>query len=167
MKLFRRILVPHDFSEHADRALAVAAQLAREHRGRLLVLHVLTPYQPVGFSGEPVIFPSNLTERLLEQLKARVARAVRGRGAPRVECRVVLGDPFHRIVAAARAADSIVMATAGRTGLSHALIGSVAEKVVRHATVPVLAIRPMHRAKSRAASSRPVATARRRIASSA
>ena len=48
--------------------------------------------------------------------------------------------PFQRIIAAARDADSI--ATAGRTGLSHLLIGSVAEKVVRHAPVPVLTIHP-------------------------
>src|SRR5215510_13023029 len=47
MNLFRRILVPHDFSEHASRALAVAAELAREHHGRLLVLYVITPFQPL------------------------------------------------------------------------------------------------------------------------
>jgi nucleotide-binding universal stress UspA family protein len=142
MKLFRRILVPHDFSEHADRALAVAADLARQHRGHLLVLHVITPFQPIGFRGEPIVLPSDLPKRLLAELKGRVARTVRGRSAPEVTCRVEIGDPYHRIVAAASGADMIVMATLGRTGFARALIGSVAEKVVRHSPIPVLALRP-------------------------
>jgi nucleotide-binding universal stress UspA family protein len=151
MKLFRRILVPHDFSEHADRALAVAAALAREHGGRLLVLHVITPFQPIGFRGEPIVIPNDVPERLLAQLKTRVAQTVKGRSAPKVACKVEIGDPFHRIIAAASAADTIVMATLGRTGFARALIGSVAEKVVRHAPVPVLALRP---AQGRAAGRR-------------
>jgi nucleotide-binding universal stress UspA family protein len=91
------------------------------------------------------------------RLAALVARTVTGRGAPRVDCQVVIGDPFQRIVDAARRADLIVMATAGRTGLSHLLIGSVAEKVVRHSSVPVLTLRPAStraRAKRRAAGGR-------------
>ena len=52
-----------------------------------------------------------------------------------------IGDASPRIIDAARRADSIVMATSGRTGLAHFLIGSVAEKVVRHAAVPVLTMR--------------------------
>ena len=55
--------------------------------------------------------------------------------------RVDIGDASQRIVEAARRSDSIVMATSGRTGLAHFLIGSVAERVVRHATVPVLTLR--------------------------
>jgi nucleotide-binding universal stress UspA family protein len=53
-----------------------------------------------------------------------------------------MGNPLQCILAAARDVDSIVMATVGRTGLAHFLIGSVAEKVVRHSPVPVLTIRP-------------------------
>src|SRR5690242_21089890 len=48
MALFRRILVPHDFSTHADHALRVAADLARAERGRLVVLHVIPPLEVVG-----------------------------------------------------------------------------------------------------------------------
>jgi universal stress protein A len=153
MNLFRRILIPHDFSEHATRALTLAAELAREHRGRLLVLHVITPFHPVtGFpeQGMGWIPETDLMDGERRRLEALVARTVRGRNAPRVECKVVIGDPYHRITAAARNVDSIVMATAGRTGLSHLLIGSVAEKVVRHAPVPVLTLRPEGaRAKAR------------------
>jgi universal stress protein A len=145
-KLFRRILVPHDFSRHATRALRVAADLAGAPGGKLLVLHVVMPFQPVtGFpAAEAGVWmpPQEIVARERKSLEKLVARTVSGRGAPRTECRVVIGDPFQRIVDAAREVDSIVMATAGRTGLSHLLIGSVAEKVVRHAPVPVLTVRP-------------------------
>jgi universal stress protein A len=160
--LFRKILVPHDLSEHASRALALAAELARAQRGELTVLHVIAPYQPV------LGFPEGVTWNLREEdivtsarrsLEEMVARALKGARAPRTRCRVVLGDPFQRIIAAARDADSIVIATAGRTGLSHLLIGSVAEKVVRHASVPVLTIRPPAK---RRVSTRPARAARRR-----
>ena len=160
--LFRKILVPHDLSEHASRALALAAELARVHRGELTVLHVIAPYQPV------LGFPEGVTWNLREEdiitsarrsLEEMVAGSLKGARAPRVRCRVVLGDPLQRILAAARDADSIVIATAGRTGLSHLLIGSVAEKVVRHASVPVLTIRPPAKRRT---STGPARAARRR-----
>ena len=145
MTLFRRILVPHDFSEHATRALALATKLAREHRGRLLVLHVITPFHPTTALAEEAIAwvpDGDLVAGERRHLEALVARTVTGPKAPAVTCKVEIGDPFARIVDAARHADAVVMATAGRTGLSHLLIGSVAEKVVRHAPVPVLTLRP-------------------------
>ena len=154
MQLFRRILVPHDFSAHATRALTVAADLAREHRGRLIVLHVVTPFHPVtGFPEDGAVVIPELDDVLTgerDRLEALVRRTL-GRMKVRVECHVTIGDPFHRIVDTARRADAIVMATAGRTGLSRLVIGSVAEKVVRHARVPVLTVRP---APARAASRR-------------
>ena len=144
LTLFRRILVPYDFSASARRALAVATRLARAHRGRLLVLHVIGPFHPA------TALPAEATTWMPEaelirsergRLQRIVARTMGRRNVPPVECRIVIGDPFHRITDAARGVDSIVMATAGRTGLSHLLIGSVAEKVVRHAPVPVLTVR--------------------------
>jgi nucleotide-binding universal stress UspA family protein len=143
MTRFRRILVPHDFSKHAGRALALAVQLAREARGRLVVLHVMTPFKPItGLPEEALAWvPPTTVAGEQKRLASLVTRTVGPRG-PRIECRVVVGDAFDRIMEAARGADVIVMATAGRTGLAHLLIGSVAEKVVRHAPVPVLTIRP-------------------------
>jgi nucleotide-binding universal stress UspA family protein len=168
MNLFRRILVPHDFSEPATRALGVAAALAREHGGRLLVLHVITPFHPVtglpeeGISWVPEIDLLTTERRRLQEL---VARTVTGTRAPAVTCKVVIGDPYHRITDEARGADLVVMATAGRTGLSHLLIGSVAEKVVRHSPAPVLTIRPAagrRKARRRASRRRTAVRAARR-----
>lgn len=145
MKLFRRILVPHDFSGHANVALRMAADLAVKHRGRLTVLHVLTPfYSGPGFPTEVEISwtpPAELVADLRTRLETLVTRVL-GRRAHGVVCRAVLGDAAHMICETARKHDSIVMATRGRTGLSHLLIGSVAEKVVRHSPVPVLTFQP-------------------------
>jgi nucleotide-binding universal stress UspA family protein len=55
--------------------------------------------------------------------------------------RVEIGEAAQRIINAGRGVDSIVMATTGRTGVAHFLVGSIAERVVRHATVPVLTLR--------------------------
>jgi nucleotide-binding universal stress UspA family protein len=143
-RLFRRILVPHDFSEDANRALAVAADLAAAHRGRLTVLHAIVPFYPVaGFPpAEELAWvpPPNLEDDTRVKLQALVRRIL-GRRKVTCECRVVIAEAYQAILDAAGRADSIVMATVGRSGLSHLLIGSVAEKVVRHAPVPVLTIR--------------------------
>jgi nucleotide-binding universal stress UspA family protein len=144
MTTFRRILVPHDFSSHADRALRMAVDLAGSS-GSVLVLHVVVPFTPVtdlppaGLGA--YIAPDELLSSARRQLDAIVRRVVRGR-RPKVTGRVEIGDPYHRIVTATRGMDLVVMTTAGRTGLSHLLIGSVAEKVVRHSPVPVLTLRP-------------------------
>jgi nucleotide-binding universal stress UspA family protein len=146
MTLFRNILVPFDFSDAATAALDVAADLAARHRGSLTVVHVIAPVYPVsGFAGAgelPVwVPPEDLRAETRARLEAVVARKL-GRRRTRATCRVLVGDPYRSIVDAARRADSIVMATLGRTGLAHLVIGSVAEKVVRHAPVPVLTLRP-------------------------
>lgn len=144
MTLFRRILVPHDFSDAATHALRVARDLAAEHGGRLHVLHVVTPYQPVVQIPEVAgwIADRDIVASAKRSLGELVRRELRGKKAPPARFEVELGDPATRIVAAAKGADAIVMSTEGRTGLSHLLIGSVAEKVVRHSPVPVLTIRP-------------------------
>ena len=162
MTLFRRILVPHDFSRPATRALELAADLAREHRGQLLVLHAVTPFypaMPLPAEAPTVVPATDLVALERPRLEALVARTLRGRQAPRARCRVVVGNPTQCITDAAREVDSIVMATFGHTGLSHMLLGSVAEKVVRQAPVPVLTVR----ASRRRARTRPRRIAPRRV----
>jgi nucleotide-binding universal stress UspA family protein len=144
MSLFKRILVPHDFSSSASDALAVAAELAERHGGRVTVLHVLTPlYSGPGYPTRDEIAWTPPAE-IAEDRRVRLERLVQerlGARSRKVECRVVAGEAVPAILAAAKSADVIVMATLGRTGLTHLLIGSVAEKVVRHAPIPVLTIR--------------------------
>jgi nucleotide-binding universal stress UspA family protein len=138
--LFQHILVPHDFSPQATVALRSAAQLAKRHGGKLTVLHVIELfYLPadVPFGMTP---PGSLIPEQRGHLERLVAKAV-GDDGPPVTIRVEIGYASQCILDAARRADSVVMATSGRTGLAHFLIGSVAEKVVRHATVPVLTLR--------------------------
>jgi nucleotide-binding universal stress UspA family protein len=154
MSGFRRILVPHDFSPHADHALRVAVRMAGPN-GTIVVLHVVAPYVPVGdmpLSGlAPYVSPEELAHGARRRLERSAAR-LRTRGHTRVIVRVAIGDPYRCIVAASRGMDAIVMSTAGRTGLSHLVIGSVAEKVVRHSPIPVLTLRP--RVAARAATAR-------------
>ncbi|MGH7895395.1 MAG: universal stress protein [Candidatus Binatia bacterium] len=146
---FRRILVPHDFSTHADRALRTALDLAARAGARLTVLHVTSPIAlQQGFPPTVTLHPPT-TETLAEltaYLRRRVTR-VRARTRSAVPtCRVTVGDPDREIVAAAGGADLVVMGTQGLTGLPHLLIGSVAEKVVRHSPVPVMTV-PRGRAR--------------------
>jgi nucleotide-binding universal stress UspA family protein len=150
-KLFRRILVPHDFSDHATRALEVAAELAATHGGKVTVLHVVTPvYAGLGFTEADIGWnpPARTLREIQTHLEAIVKRAI-GRRAAGVVCRIAIGYPVEAILNAARRADVIVIATMGRSGLSHLLIGSVAENVVRHAPVPVLTIRARRRTGKR------------------
>jgi nucleotide-binding universal stress UspA family protein len=143
---FRRILVPYDFSPGATAALRAAVRLAAARGGTLTVLHVMAPVYPATRLGAEAELPVWMPPReLIVETRARlekaVARLCKGRPPRAVRCRVLVGDRHRGIMRAARAADSIVMGTLGRTGLPHLLVGSTAEKVVRHATVPVLTIR--------------------------
>jgi nucleotide-binding universal stress UspA family protein len=144
MSEFRRILVPHDFSDHATGALKLAAKLAGDG-GTLRILHVIVPCTP-GADIPPAAMTAYVTpEELVTGAKRQLDRLVRRalpKGDRRVEQHVVIGDPYQRIIDSARGMDAIVMATAGRSGLSHLLIGSVAEKIVRHSPIPVVTVRP-------------------------
>jgi nucleotide-binding universal stress UspA family protein len=145
MTTFRRLLVPHDFSAPATNALRVAAKLIGP-RGRILVLHAIAPYTPMT-DISPVVMnayvpPQELIASAERHLERILRKELPARLRSRVQARVVMGDPYQRIIRAAKGMDAIVMSTAGRTGLAHILIGSVAEKVVRHSPIPVLTLRP-------------------------
>jgi nucleotide-binding universal stress UspA family protein len=126
---------PSRLLSQATVALRTAAQLAKKHGGKLTVLHVVVPFYL------PADFPlGNFVPEQRSHLEQLVTKTLGGDG-PLVNVRVEVGDASQCIIDAAHRVDSIVMATSGRTGLAHFLIGSVAERVVRHATVPVLTIR--------------------------
>jgi nucleotide-binding universal stress UspA family protein len=136
---FQKVLVPYDFSPPAAAALAVAAGLAEKHRGILMVMHAVPPLLPL--HGRAVPPSAAEIDREGRQLAEAVAGAVRGRRLRRVLTWISIGSPAACILRAAREADAIVMGTLGRTGLPHILLGSVAERVVRYATIPVLTVR--------------------------
>jgi nucleotide-binding universal stress UspA family protein len=133
--MFRTVLVPHDLSRHSDRALKIAAELAGP-RGRLIVLHVMNEYGNADFQKTVLAEGKRLLER-------RVPAALPNGTA--IERRVEAGTPYRRIIAAARDADSVVICTAGRGAIARFVIGSVAEKVVRHSPVPVFSFHPSRR----------------------
>ena len=78
----------------------------------------------------------------LRLLAERVVERVFGRRRPRLTLTAMVGDPAQTILREGRGADLIVLSTQGRTGLAHFVIGSVAERVVRHSVCPVMTVRP-------------------------
>jgi nucleotide-binding universal stress UspA family protein len=156
MPRFRRLLVPHDLSSHANDALGVAADLAGP-TGDLLILHAVMPIIPPADMTGVIYLP---IDEMIADAKRHLERVVarrRGRRGPKTTIKVVVGDAFQRIIDHTRDRDAIVMSTRGRTGLAHLLIGSVAEKTVRHSPIPVVTVRPKEArrvARSRASAAR-------------
>jgi nucleotide-binding universal stress UspA family protein len=135
----RVILHPTDFSERSRSAFRLAHALARDHGARLLVVHV---GMPVTAFAEGVLPLDDESYTLALREKLEGIRAADPR--VRLAYRLVLGaDPAAEIVRVAREApcDLIVMGTHGRTGLRRALLGSVAEQVLRRAPCPVLTVK--------------------------
>ena len=139
--LFKNVLVPHDFSDTADEAVRTALALAAQDKGKVTVFHVIAPFYPLrDLTYGPYLLD---TDALEQQVRARLERRMASLLAPSaVRCVVTTGNPGERIAAAATDASCVVMPTSGRTGASHALIGSVAERVVRFSPVPVLVLPP-------------------------
>jgi nucleotide-binding universal stress UspA family protein len=142
---FHKILCPVDFSPESRRAMELAAELARDSHAALVVAHVWSP--PHWVAGGDLA-PEYL-ERAIDADEAELAEwkhHAEELGATDVATKLLTGSPWDQILTAAtedRAIDLIVMGTHGRTGLSHVLLGSVAEKVMRHAPCPVL-VSPSH-----------------------
>ena len=149
MKTFSKILVPVDFSSYASEAIQYAAELSKRYQAPVTLAHVYQSSQyamPEGFGA----YAPDFLARVLTELKKHTdtARmAAEAAGALQPEARVVQGDVSSEIVKLANEGgyDLIVMGTHGRTGASHLLMGSIAEKVVRRARCPVLTVRPTQR----------------------
>ncbi len=144
MKRIATILVPVDFGQASDHALAYAMDLAEQLGAGV---HVITAYEmPVASFPDGVWAASpEIVTKLIDATQTALDRTVepyRGRKAP-LTAKLVQGDPRDAILETAQTAkaDLIVMGTHGRRGIARALIGSVAESVLRAAEVPVLTIR--------------------------
>lgn len=145
--MFKRILVPVDFSDFSLRAVDEAVALARTFKAEITLVQAVDNIQYAGLGGTfgPVYDTSPLLHELVrgarEQLAALAAKLTKKK--LRVRTVLEVGTPHEVIVRAAKRtkAELIVLATHGRSGLAHVLIGSVAERVVRHAPCPVLTLR--------------------------
>ena len=142
--MFRKILVPIDFNDIAERPVALALSLAGEHGAQVVLLAVVDDSFPnpdiMSFQLPWADFHRHLRDEAshrLEELKARLG------GADVAEVCVVRGQPARTIVKFAdeEGCDLIVMATHGTAGLHHALVGSVTRKVIHQAKCPVLVVR--------------------------
>jgi nucleotide-binding universal stress UspA family protein len=144
MKPFKRILVPVDFSTHSSEAIRAAADLAARYDGAVTLLNVWEGsvyYFPEGY----VLYSPDHLRKVMTELGRELdasRREAEVAGAPRVETKQREGVAATEIVDFAREGefDLIVMGTHGRTGVKHALMGSVAERVVRKAPCPVLTL---------------------------
>lgn len=137
----KKILVPYDFSDHSKEALDWALELAEKWQARVELMHVVHILPPV------VDIPNDMyadvergqiaaAQQRLEGIRTEKTHASR----VTIAIHVQRGVPFQAICeyAETHQADLIVMGSHGRTGLSHVFIGSVAERVIRHARCPVL-----------------------------
>jgi nucleotide-binding universal stress UspA family protein len=143
---FRHILAPTDFSEYSTQAVTSALEWAKKFGAKLTIVHVieLPPYPVEGYV--PPSLSATFMDDLERQATTDLAQLVPEAESAGVEvARVVaVGSPYRKIIDMAEAehVDLIVMATAGRTGFSRLVMGSIAERVVRSASCPVLTIRP-------------------------
>jgi universal stress protein A len=132
--------VPIDFSDCSRMAFECGVGLAREFDAELLLTHVIDPFC-FPFGDE---YAGVHSARLMEEARAFAQTEMNKMAAQanvRYSIRITEGSPVTEICnLTTRAVDLIVIPTHGRTGLGHVLIGSVAERVVRHATCPVLVI---------------------------
>lgn len=143
----QKILVPTDFSEFSKHSIRYACEFAQRFQAELHLLNVVEdiypiipePGTPAPMSGEYLAGLKESSERMMDSFPL----PDRGNDLSVVR-EVISGTPFLEIIRYAKSEeiDMIVIGTHGRSGLIHALMGSVAEKVVRKSPCPVLTVRP-------------------------
>lgn len=144
MHAFRHLLVPTDFGECAAHALDVALDLAAKLGAKVTLVHAMAiPTAMALVYAEGLSWPIEELDSAARRELQALTESVRKR-YPEVEGRVISGEPREAILALAKevGADVIVMGTHGRRGLPRAILGSVAERVVRTSPIPVLTIGP-------------------------
>ncbi len=143
-----KILLPTDFSGCANYALPYAAAIARATNAQIICVHVVEPVVPaVGYTGladpMPIADISEQLEDSAERQLPKLAECEECTGL-NVEEVIVHGDAAAEIVrvASEQEVDLIVISSHGRTGFGRIIFGSTAESVVRHASCPVLVVKP-------------------------
>jgi nucleotide-binding universal stress UspA family protein len=152
----QRILVGTDFSEWSSAALRLAEQIADRFSATLVILHAIPPPRSVSPISRAVVLPErNEGLATIENEMVMSIRKVIGR-RPMPDYRILVGHTAEAILFAAGydKADLVILGTRGKGGQSRLTLGSVAERVLRLARVPVLTIGPRSAAKSRRATFR-------------
>jgi nucleotide-binding universal stress UspA family protein len=147
MTKLERVLVATDFSEPSQAALSYGRELARAFGAKLTLLHVVESVATLvaGFEGyavDVVTLQNEANDAADRQLNATITKEDR-QTLDATTARVISNVPAQAIATYARdhGIGLIVLGTHGRGGMSHMLLGSVAEKVVRLAPCPVLTVR--------------------------
>jgi nucleotide-binding universal stress UspA family protein len=144
-----KVLVPVDFSDCSRRAVDFAVQYVEKIPSELYLFHVFEPVRGSKFVGKDLLdkMEANL-ERMESMAVAELERMVEDAETRKrlrnFQCRVGNGKPWEEILrmAANISADIIIMGTHGREGIERALVGSVAEKVVRRSPCTVVCVKP-------------------------
>ena len=141
--MYKRILLPLDGSQNAEKAVEHATSLAKMYQAELVLMRVIEP-----LTGQPGIsiaaieaseeFSSQLAREYLEGIAATIRDAI-----PQVHVVIDLGLPHEQIIEFAEnnSVDLIIISSRGQSGLSRWLMGRVAERVIRGGRTPVLIIR--------------------------
>lgn len=161
--MFEKVLIPLDGSRFSGRALPYAIEIAKRFGGKVILLQVVhpTPVTVPTAGGDAMV--SSATIQAIEQSakaqdKRNIAHANRYLSSKLQEVNttgasgtyhVVLGEPANAIISFCQkeSVDLVVMTTSGKSGLKRAILGSVADEVIREPGIPVLAIRPERRRK--------------------
>lgn len=151
------ILVPVDFSPHSETALVCAAELADTLGSKLVILHVVhDPGEAPGYYSvkgreKQMRRMEDVAAEMLEDYLHKMLKKHSGMPAlKKATTMLVVGLPVNRILETAKKINArmIIMASQGRTGLAHAMLGSKAEQVVRLAPIPVMIVKNGKKPKS-------------------
>ncbi len=143
----KSILVPLDFSETSQKALVYAVKFAEQFGAKIILLAVVEPLVSPDFAAFPFVMEP---EKIMRATQDRLDTLIKKAGLPVkfIEKTLVRhGSPFLEITEAARTlkVDMIILTTHGHSGLKRVLMGSTAERVVRHAPCPVFVVRENER----------------------
>jgi nucleotide-binding universal stress UspA family protein len=147
MSSFKKILIPTDGSEYTKEAIRKGLELAKMMDAEVTALYIVDQTSFVNFPMDSSIVS---VYSLLEKEGKEAVEYVKQEGCKlgiKVTSQIEEGSPSRKIIEASKFHDLIVMGTLGRTGFSHLLLGSTAEKVVRFAECPVLVMRAKEEAK--------------------
>lgn len=137
----KKILVGTDFSHYSDRAVDYAVMLSEQFSAKILILHIIESLAYSVTDSLTVVGHEQALSATATALLENTLKKVVDQGCP-AESHLGHGTPYREIMKKAEEmkSDLVVIGTHGRTGMEHLLLGSVAEKVVRLATCPVLTI---------------------------